>query len=188
MNKRNVAAAPRICSVGGIEYILIYKSIKNMYLRINRDGKITVTANRSIPLYRVEKFVSDNSEKIKTMLGNIQSSKAEQNEPLPEDGECIAFFGEIMARYFPLFKKYIGEKMPEIKVKVLKSAWGICHIQKHYITFNKRLMAKPYQAAEYVVLHELCHFAHPNHQKGFYSEIEKIMPDYKRRIAMLRRR
>lgn len=188
MNKRKVAAAPRVCSVGGIEYILIYKSIKNMYLRISRDGKITVTANRSIPLYRVEKFVSDNSEKIETMLRNIRSAQADNYTPLHSDDECIAFFGAIMEKYFPLFKKYIGEKMPEIKVKVLKSAWGICHIQKHYITFNKRLMSKPYQAAEYVVLHELCHFAHPHHQKTFYAEIEKIMPDYKSRIAMLKRR
>ena len=122
------------------------------------------------------------------MLINIHSVQTLPNEPLPEDGECIAFFSAIMAKYFPLFKEYIGEEMPEIKVKMLKSAWGICHVRQKYITFNKRLLSKPYEAAEYVVLHELCHFAHPHHQKSFYTEIEKIMPDYKSRAAMLKRR
>lgn len=188
MKKKSFAAAPRICRVGGIEYVLIYKSIKNMYLRISRDGKITVTANRNIPLHRVEKFVSDNSDKINVMLQNIMSaSDLSESEP-PCDEECIAFFTEIVKKYFPYFKAYIGEELPEIKVKMLKSAWGICHVKKRYITFNKRLLTKPREASEYIVLHELCHFAHPHHQKSFYDEIAKIMPDYKARDSLLKKK
>lgn len=187
MKNKKTAAAQRICRVGGIEYILIQKDIKNMYLRINREGKITVTANKKIPLIRVEKFVSDNAEKISDMLKRLSSVPKTSADNLPADNECIAFFSGILMKYYPFFKSCIGDTPPEIKVKLLKSAWGICHVKSKYITFNKLLFSKPLPAIEYVVVHELCHFAHPNHQKSFYNEISRIMPDYKDRIAMLKR-
>jgi len=46
-------------------------------------------------------------------------------------------------------------------------------------------MRFPEDAIDYVVVHELCHMIHHNHSKEFYKEIEKILPDYKRRKKLL---
>ena len=43
-------------------------------------------------------------------------------------------------------------------------------------------------AQEYVVVHEFCHFAHPNHSPAFWAAVARVMPDYKARQALLKGR
>ena len=38
----------------------------------------------------------------------------------------------------------------------------------------------------YVVVHELCHIKEMNHSQGFWAEVEKILPDYKKSRAWLK--
>ena len=38
---------------------------------------------------------------------------------------------------------------------------------------------------EYVVVHEFCHFAHPNHSPAFWAAVARVMPDYKARQAQM---
>jgi predicted metal-dependent hydrolase len=38
-----------------------------------------------------------------------------------------------------------------------------------------------------VVVHELAHIVHKNHQAGFYTLVARYLPDYKQREALLRR-
>ena len=68
----------------------------------------------------------------------------------------------------------------------MKSRWGSCNPGKRVITLNKRLLSYPPEALEYVVLHEYVHFLHPNHQKGFYELLGRLMPDYAQRRALLK--
>ena len=70
-------------------------------------------------------------------------------------------------------------KMPQIKMKTMKSRWGSCNISKNVITFNTKLIFLPFDFIKYVVIHEFCHLLVFNHSKEFYSCVEKIMPDYK---------
>jgi len=50
---------------------------------------------------------------------------------------------------------------------------------------DKRLLEAPRNCIEYVVLHEFCHFIHPNHSKQFYGFMTMLMPDWKDRKAAL---
>ena len=40
-------------------------------------------------------------------------------------------------------------------------------------------MLAPPEVLDYVVVHELCHRKQMNHSKAFWSEVEKVLPDYK---------
>lgn len=77
-------------------------------------------------------------------------------------------------------------KAPEIKIRQMKSQWGNCHVKEHYITLNKSLIHYPFEFIEYVILHELVHFHVMNHSSDFYQIIQLYMPDYKRRIEMMK--
>ena len=93
-------------------------------------------------------------------------------------------FSEICKEIYPLFQPY-GVKYPLIKIRDMKSRWGSCQPQKKIITLNGKMIAAQREAIEYVILHEFAHFIHPNHSKDFYGLVEKLMPDWKERRAML---
>lgn len=169
--------------IGDISYTLNIKKVKNINLRIDRAGNITVSANRYVSLHVIDEFVLSKKEWIFEAVQ--RNRKRNISEVKANDAELTEFFGKLSDWAYEIFKNEIDFK-PEIKVKNLKSAWGICHPKKKYITFNKALYLKPMKAAEYVAVHEYVHFLYPNHQKGFYKKLYSVMPDYKEREKLLK--
>lgn len=100
------------------------------------------------------------------------------------DEQCIKYFKEILVETLPIFLKY-GVEMPTLKIRSMETRWGSCMPQKGVITLNKRLIEAPRNCIEYVVLHEYCHFIHPNHSKQFYAFVSMLMPDWKERKKVL---
>ena len=45
----------------------------------------------------------------------------------------------------------------------------------------------PEELMDYVTLHELVHFVHPDHGPGFYGLMDRLMPDWRQRRKELRR-
>jgi len=80
---------------------------------------------------------------------------------------------------------HIGHSPNDIKVKKLKSTWGIC--RQNYISFNWRLIMAQMSIIEYVVAHEICHLKHKNHSKDFWSMLGSVQPDYKERRTKLKK-
>ncbi len=71
--------------------------------------------------------------------------------------------------------------LPEftIKVRKMKTRWGVCHTRKKEITLNSELLKKDLQTIDYVIIHELCHFYEGNHSKDFWKLVEAACPNYK---------
>ena len=91
----------------------------------------------------------------------------------------------ICGAYFPYFEA-LGYPYPVIKLRKMTSRYGTCHTKKHIITISTTLVRSPLCLLEFVVLHELVHFIHPNHSPAFYNELSVLMPDWKARRAALR--
>ena len=98
--------------------------------------------------------------------------------------QCKVVFEETMNLIYPVFKKY-DVCYPELRIRNMETRWGTCLAKKGIITLNKRLLEAPRTCIEYVVMHEFCHFIHPNHSKRFYSFLTMLMPDWKERKALL---
>jgi len=45
----------------------------------------------------------------------------------------------------------------------------------------------PEECIDAVIVHELAHLKHMNHGRAFYAEIEKIMPDYRKRMRKMKK-
>ena len=102
------------------------------------------------------------------------------------DEQCRTVFGEIIAETYPVFQKY-GVAMPTLRIRDMETRWGSCLVKKGILTLNKRLLEAPRNCIEYVVMHEFCHFIHPNHSKHFYTFLTMLMPDWKERKTILDR-
>lgn len=180
------ALGPQARRAGGIPYTLTYKKVRNINLRIGRDGSVLLSAPRHVPAAEIDRFVCSRGEWIAAAQQRMQQRLQKALEPVPfSDTQCLEIFTQISDRFYPLFSSVIPEK-PVIRVRLMKSRWGSCCPSKRTITLNKRLLCYPQEAAEYVVLHEYVHFLHPDHQKGFYQTLSRLMPDYARRRALLK--
>ena len=100
------------------------------------------------------------------------------------DRQCKAVFGEIVEEMYPVFQKY-GVAPPVLRIRNMDTRWGSCLPGKGIITLNKRLLEAPRNCIEYVVMHEYCHFIHPNHSRHFYDFLSMLMPDWKNRKMLL---
>lgn len=100
------------------------------------------------------------------------------------DKQCKAVFGEIVEELYPVFQKY-GVAPPILRIRNMDTRWGSCLPGKGIITLNKRLLEAPRNCIEYVVMHEFCHFIHPNHSRHFYDFLSMLMPDWKVRKKLL---
>lgn len=100
------------------------------------------------------------------------------------DKQCKAVFSEILEEQYPVFQKY-GVAPPILRIRNMDTRWGSCLPGKGVITLNKRLLEAPRNCIEYVVMHEFCHFIHPNHSKHFYDFLAMLMPDWKERKKIL---
>ncbi len=92
----------------------------------------------------------------------------------------------ILDEYLDKYTKLLNKNINYYQIKKLSSAWGIYHKKENYISFNFDLIEKNIECIEYVVLHELCHIFYMNHQKDFWTLVEKYMPDYKVRRKKLK--
>lgn len=86
---------------------------------------------------------------------------------------------KIVNQRVKIYAKELRVKPKAIKVDESKRNWGTCTSDKE-ITFNYRLAMLPMEYIDYVVVHELCHILHMNHERSFWRKVGSILPDYKK--------
>jgi len=68
---------------------------------------------------------------------------------------------------------------PNLKIRKMKTRWGVCNIRNNNITLNLSLFKYDIKYLDYVIIHELSHFLEANHSKDFWNIVKKYCPDYK---------
>jgi predicted metal-dependent hydrolase len=84
------------------------------------------------------------------------------------------YFTQLVDKYLPL----VNKKVNKITIRKMKTRWGSCNPSKQYINLNIELLKKSEQLIEYVVLHEVTHLIHRNHDNNFYAFLTLHMPDW----------
>lgn len=169
-----------------MEYEIRRSARKTVALEITDRATLLVRAPLKMSNREIEGFVLKYrgwaEEKLKTAqkrAGREQNITAREKE-LREKAEHL--LPELTERYSAV----MGLKPTSVKITSAKKRFGSCS-GKNGICFSWRLMAYPLPAIEYVVVHELAHIKHHNHSAAFYKLIERYMPDYKSRQALLKK-
>lgn len=68
---------------------------------------------------------------------------------------------------------------PSLKIRKMKTRWGVCNVKTHTITLNSELMRYNTEKLDYVIIHELSHLVYFNHSKDFWNLVSKYIPNYK---------
>jgi len=82
------------------------------------------------------------------------------------------------------FKPMVKKKVKAFTIESSEKRWGSCN-SKGELTFNWKLMLFSEDAIDYVVVHELCHLEHLNHDRSFWRLVGKILPHYKAIMPIL---
>lgn len=186
---------------------IIRKNNKNTYLRV-KDGKIIVTTNYLTSLTTINKLIKNNTAFIDKALnksnlkkeddsfklfGNsydiiygFNDTEIDNNKIYTKDNKSLNkylskyiynIYEERINYYYNLFEENIP--IPNLKIRKMTSRWGVCNIKNHNVTLNLELSKYNIECLNYVIVHELSHFVHPNHSKEFWLLVGKYYPNYK---------
>ena len=186
---------------------IIRKNNKNTYLRV-KDSKIIVTTNYLTSLTTINKLIKNNTTFINKQLtkedlkkedttfklfGNsydiiygFKDTEIENNKIYTKDLKTLNkylskyitnIYNERLDYYYHLFEENIP--IPNLKIRKMISRWGVCNIKNHNVTLNLELSKYNIECLNYVIVHELSHFIHPNHSKDFWFLVSKYYPNYK---------
>ena len=67
----------------------------------------------------------------------------------------------------------------QAKVRDAITRYGSCMPSKKNLYFSSRLIMLPEDKIDAIIVHELCHMKHKNHNKEFYNLVATYIPNYK---------
>lgn len=97
--------------------------------------------------------------------------------------ECLKIFEE---RINVLLQHFSNLPLFTLKIRKMKTRWGVNNVTKKIITLNSELLRKDVDLIDYVIIHELCHFYEANHSSKFWYQVSLRYPDYKMARKRLR--
>ena len=167
-------------AAGGVRYEFKRKRVKNINLRVRADGSVAVSAPLGAPLAQVDAFVAGRARWIEAARVRALARGEEEQRPCSVSREdALALFTQVSDAVFPLFAQVLNGQRPVLKVRQMKTRWGVCVPAKRQITFSLRLAEKPRAAVEYA------HFVRADHSPAFWAVVARYMPDYKARRRLL---
>lgn len=194
-NKGARACAPvlspsdEITVVDGIEAHIVRKRVKNVNLRIARDGShVDVSAPSWVSDSEVEAFIRSKSAWIASHMA--QAAQTPMARAAQATLEEVAAWRETVSACVPAlvaaWEPIMGVKAGKLAYRNMTSRWGSCQPVTGRICINVRLALYPPECLEYVVVHELCHLLERGHGPRFHQLMDAFMPDWKQRRAKLR--
>jgi len=168
-------------------YTIIRSDRRTLALEISDEAKLIVRSPRRCPTAYIKDFVEKHEDWIQT---HIEKQRlCVEARPILSEEDRTELIRRANAEIPPLVDYYenlMGLTPAGVTITKAQKRFGSCS-SKNKLHFSYRLMLYPQVAIEYVVVHELAHIVHKNHGREFYSLIKSILPDYKRREALLKK-
>ena len=186
--------------------IIKKKGNKNTYIRVDENNNIVVTTNYFITSNKIKKILDDNIKFLNKALNkekregfylmgkkydiivdeNIKNIEIDNNIIKVKSlkylnnwykKEILKIFKDRLDFYYNKFDENIP--YPILKIRTMKTRWGVCNRKVKSVTLNFNLVKYDYDCLDYVIVHELSHFVHFDHSKEFWNTVSKYYPNYK---------
>lgn len=192
-----------------VPVIIIRKKIKNIYMRFDENLNLVVSTNKYTSEREILNILAKNQNSLERMylrsskhleksqefwfLGkeyqviydeNVKNVAYNDNEIICKNSKMLDLYIKNEAqRIFSTevlnYKKIIKTPDFTLKIRKMKTRWGVCNYKAKTITLNLELIKYPIECLRYVIVHEMCHFYHHNHSKEFWTLVGEYYPNYK---------
>lgn len=171
-------SAVRDLSVDGVPVEVVRKRCRRINLRIDAAGGVHLSVPmRGATLREGEAFLRSKWAWVLKAREKALSRAATVRRPVT-DAE-IESLRILLTELNGLWSTRVGEPNVTWKVRRVKSVWGCCHWRRRYVTYNAELAHAPRELVEYVVVHELTHFAAHGHGPDFYALMDARLPGWR---------
>lgn len=159
---------------------------KILSVKIEPDGSVVALAPMRMAKAVIDDFVQANALKISSYVERAKE-KLLSYPPLDEKQKKELWNSalEHIPKRVEHYAAMMGVCPISVKITGAERRFGSCS-GKNGLCFSYRLMRYPFEAVDYVVVHELAHIRHKNHKRDFYREIERVLPDYRQRQELLK--
>ena len=147
--------------------IMTYMKSQSKFL-LNHNEELFLYLGKGFPLHELLDEIPETEVEIQSQLKKLYTKKTKQ----------------YVKKRVTHFEKIIGVKAKSITVVDSPRTWGTCNSNKD-LTFNYKLSMAPTNVIDYVVIHELCHIHHMNHDRSFWRKVGMYDPNYKQHQAYL---
>ena len=188
--KNNKNLYIRVKDDGKIHVTCNYLTTKNMILKVLNEN----TRALQKMIKRVEKqneksnkffylgnsydiIIKEDTNKVVITNDKIYTKDLNMLEKWKKE-EIIRIFDERYVYVFNHFNENV--KSPILKIRTMKTRWGVYNRKKHTITLNSKLIEFDISKIDYVIIHELSHIIHFDHSKYFWNLVNKYCKDYKK--------
>ncbi|MCM3693439.1 M48 family metallopeptidase [Neobacillus niacini] len=139
------------------------------FLYLGKEYPIQITQDTEAQ----QDYARFEEEKLHIVVKQLEDEKVKQALKRFYYQQCKMLVEKSIRSYQSNFKV----KPRSIRITDNKTNWGTCD-SKQQLTFNWRLGMAPQKVIDYVVVHEMCHMVHLNHDRSFWRLVGKIIPDY----------
>ena len=188
--KNNKNLYVRVKEDGKIHVSCNYFTTKNMILKvldentkalqkmINHVEKQNEKSNKFFYLGNsYDIIISEDTRKVLVIDDKIYTKDLKMLDKWYKE-EIIRIFDERYVYVFNNFNENI--KSPILKIRTMKTRWGVYNRKNHTITLNSKLIEYDISKIDYVIIHELSHIIHFDHSKDFWNLVGKYCKDYKK--------
>lgn len=169
-----------------IPYELIRSRRRTLALEVTRDARVVVRAPNRLAKREIDRFVREHEAWLTAHLSRAKERQARHPEPTPEEEARLK---ERARRELPqklaFYAARMGLRPTGLRITSARTRFGSCSA-RNSICFSWRLMQYPEEAVDYVVVHELAHIKEKNHGRAFYALVERYLPDWRERRALLK--
>ena len=172
-----------------VEYELIYKRIKNIYINYSND-LIRVSAPKFISIDKIEKFLIESYPKIQKRRVKSFNSLLDKQGNIKVLGNYYSFSNidfllkeklndYINYNYDRILKMMSVDNAPIIKFVRVKTFLGQYSKKDNVVKINILCAHLDKELLEYIIIHELSHIKHAHHQREFWEYLKIYCPYYK---------
>ena len=178
---------------GAIRVEVVYSRRRTLGLEVRADGRVILRAPKGLSNQAVMDFVKERQAWIVQKWFETERIRRQKAERPPRDYEqnpaLEVQYRKEARRRITERAAYFAEKMGvdygRIAIKAAKTRWGSCSARGN-LNFHWKLILMPPAILDYVVVHELAHRIEMNHSPRFWTQVERILPDYRERRRWLK--
>lgn len=162
--------------IDGIPVEVLRKRIRRINLRVAQNGLLRLSIPYSgATLAQGEAFLK--AKWAWAVKARREMLARPAREPVT-DAER-ATLSSLLAELNAAWAARLGERDFAWRIRRVTSLWGCCHWIKRYVTYSEALARAPRELVEYVVVHELTHFAVHGHGPAFHALMDARLPGWK---------